>query len=421
MSSKSTDPPTSTEPSRSTGPTAGTETSAGSHPADAPHPEDSRKPDTPADVTAPSWRYVLRTTMREYSADGCSDLAAGLTYRTVLSIFPALIALVSLLSLVGQSESTVTAVLDQAQGIVPPDMWQTVRPALESILTAPAAGIGLIIGLLTALWSASSYTKAFARAMNTIHDVPEGRGAIKLNLQMYLLTALFLLLGAVGLLIVVLSGPVAEAVGSAIGLGSVAITVWSIAKWVVLAAVVVFTIALLYYATPNVQQPKFRWVSMGALLAIIVAVLASVGFFLYVSNFGNYNATYGALAGVIVLLLWIYIINSILLFGAEVDSEIERGRELQAGIPAEEELQLPPRDTKASDKRARKYAEDVERGRNLRKSAGRSQENPSGGREGSSGRRGQEGSADRRGREGSADRRGREGSSGRRKRERNRS
>lgn len=352
------------------------------HPANAPDPEDSRKPDSPTEVTAPSWKYVLRTTMREFSADGCTDLAAGLTYRTVLSIFPALIALVSILSLFGQDEQSVTSVLDQAEGIVPPDAWETVRPALESILTAPAAGLGLVIGLLTALWSASTYVKAFGRAMNTIHDVPEGRGAIKLNVQMYLLTALFLLLGAIGLLIFVLSGPVAEAVGNAIGLGSVAVTIWNIAKWFVLAAIVVLVVALLYYATPNVKQPKFRWMSLGALLAIIVAVLASVAFFLYVSNFGNYNATYGALAGVIILLLWVYIINAILLFGAEVDSEIERGRELQAGIAAEEELQLPARDTKASDKKAKKYAEDVERGRNLRKSAGASQEDPSAKREG---------------------------------------
>ena len=178
------------------------------------------------------------------------------------------------------------------------------------------------------------------------------------------------------MVIFVLSGPVAQAVGEAIGLGSAAVAVWNIAKWFVLAFIVVLVVALLYYATPNVQQPKFRWMSLGALLAIIVAVLASVGFFLYVSNFGNYNATYGALAGVIIMLLWIYIINAILLFGAEVDSEIERGRELQAGMPAEEELQLPARDTKASDKKEKKYREDLERGRNLRESAGRSQEDP---------------------------------------------
>lgn len=196
----------------------------------APHPDDDRKPDSPTELRTASWMYALRTTVREFSADGCTDLAAGLTYRTVLSIFPALIALVSILSLLGQSGSSVTTVLDQAQGIVPADMWQSVRPALESVLTAPAAGLGLIVGLLTALWSASGYTKAFGRAMNTIYEVPEGRGFIKLNIQMYLLTALFLVLGAVGILVLVLSGSVATAVGDAIGLGDVAITLWSIAK-----------------------------------------------------------------------------------------------------------------------------------------------------------------------------------------------
>ncbi|MFT0847254.1 YihY/virulence factor BrkB family protein [Actinomycetaceae bacterium L2_0104] len=338
----------------------------------APDPEDDRKPNSPTEITAPSWKYVLRTTVREFSADGCTDLAAGLTYRTVFSIFPALIALVSILSIFAQSESTLTSLLDEAEQIVPEETWQSVQPALESVLTAPAAGIGLVIGLLTALWSASGYVKAFGRAMNKIHDVPEGRGAIKLNLQQYLLTAFILVLGAVGLMIFVLSGPVAEAVGEAIGLGSVALNVWSIAKWVLLALLVVIVIALLYYATPNVRQPKFRWISIGALIAIVVAVAATLGFFFYVSNFGNYNATYGALAGVIILLLWIYIINAILLFGAEVDSEIERSRELQAGMPAEENLQLPPRDTKASDKKAKKFQEDVERARALRMSAGRS-------------------------------------------------
>src|SRR5690606_15385743 len=138
----------------------------------------------------------------------------------------------------------------------------------------------------------------------------------------------------------------------------------------------VFVIALLYYATPNVRQPKFRWVSIGALIAILVSVAATLGFFFYVSNFGNYDATYGALAGVIIMLLWMHIIDAILLFGAEVDSEIERARQLQAGIEAEEELQRPARDTKASDKRAKKFEEDLERGRNLRLSHGESLDDP---------------------------------------------
>ncbi|WP_309081661.1 YihY/virulence factor BrkB family protein [Zhihengliuella sp.] len=345
-------------------------------PADAPPPDDDRKPDSPREITKASWGFILKSTLREFSADGCMDLAASLTYRTVLSIFPALIALVSILSLVGQSGNTVTRFLDEAEGAVPSSSWTTVRPALESILTAPAPGLGLIIGLLAALWTASSYVKAFGRAMNSIYDVPEGRGFIKVNVQLYLLTALILVLGAAALTILVVSGPVAEAVGNAIGLGAVAITAWNIAKWFVLAFIIVFVIALLYYATPNVKQPKFRWMSTGAIVAIVVSLLATAGFFFYVANFGNYNATYGALAGVIIMLLWIWIVNAILLFGAELDSEMERGRELQAGLPAEEELQLPARDTKASDKKAKKYREHVERARNLRRSHGRTQKAP---------------------------------------------
>ncbi len=347
-------------------------------PADAPHPEDGRKPDSPTDITTPSWLYLLKASIRGFSDDGCTDLAAGLTYRTVFSMFPALLALVSILSLFGQSGSTVTSVLDQAEQIVPGSAWSSVRPAVEAVLTTPAPGLGLLIGLLTALWSTSGYIKAFGRAMNDIHDIPEGRGIVKLTVQMYLLTAVVLVLGAIALMIFVLSGPVAEAIGNVIGLGSAALTVWGIAKWFVLAFVVVFLLALLYYATPNVRQPKFRWISIGAFVAIIVSALATAGFFFYVANFGNYNATYGALAGVIIFLLWVYIINAILLFGAELDSEIERARELQAGIHAEEELQLPARDTKASDKKARKHEEAVAEARNLRRSAGESRKNPAG-------------------------------------------
>lgn len=349
---------------------------------DAPEPDDDRKPDSPSDLTKPSWKYIAKTTIREFSADGCTDLAAGLTYRTLFSMFPALIALVSILSLFGQSGDTVTRVLEQVRGLVPEDTWSTIEPALESVLTAPAPGLGLLFGLLVALWSASGYVKAFGRAMNTIYNKTEGRGFVKLNLQMYVWTALLLVLGAVGIMIFVLSGPVAEAVGSAIGLGSVALAVWNVAKWVVLAAIVIVVIALLYYATPNVKQPKFRWISVGAVVAILVAVLATLGFFFYVSNFGNYNATYGALAGVIILLLWIYIVNAILLFGAELDSELERGRQLQAGIPAEREIQLPPRDTTASDKRAEKYEEHVDEAKNLRASAGERLEDESAGDDG---------------------------------------
>ena len=204
--------------------------------------------------------------------------------------------------------------------------------------------------------------------MNRIYEIDEGRPIWKLRPVMLLITLVTVLLAAIVAVGLVLTGPAAEAVGSAIGLESTAVTVWSIAKWPVLLAVVVLIVALLYYATPNVKQPKFRWISVGAIVAIVVWVIASAAFGFYVANFSSYDKTYGSLAGVIAFLLWLWITNLALLFGAELDAELERGRQLQAGIAAEEELQLPPRDTRKSDKAAAKEQEDIERGRRLRES-----------------------------------------------------
>ncbi|SMY11997.1 YihY/virulence factor BrkB family protein [Brevibacterium jeotgali] len=323
-------------------------------------------------VTGPprsSWFHILRTAFREFIADESIDLAAGLTFRGLLSVFPALVALVSILSLLGQGGSVITSVLDEAERAAPTDTLSTVRPFLESVLDTPAPGWGLIVGLAIALWSASGYVKAFSRAMNTVVGVPEGRGFFVFNLVMYLLTALILILGALVLLVFVISGPIAEAVGGLLGMGGIALMVWTIARWFVLAFVVVLLVALLFHATPNVKGLRFRWLSVGALVAILVSILATLGFLFYISRFGTYNATYGALTGVIILMLWVFIMNSTLLFGAQLDSEIERMRQLREGLPAEEELQLPVRSTKASDRQARKYADDVQRGRAIRLSA----------------------------------------------------
>lgn len=328
------------------------------------------KPDSPTDLRKPSWTYTMRRTVSEFLRDQCTDLAAALTYYAVLSLFPAVIALVSILSLVGQASIT-DSLLDIAEDTAPEETMATLAPVIESLTSVPAPGIGLLVGLLTALWTASNYVTALSRAMNRIYEVPEGRPIWKLRPVMYALTVVMLILVALLGLILVLSGPVAEAIGDAIGLGAAALAVWGVAKWPLLLLIVVGAIALLYYVTPNVKQPKFRWISPGAVVAIVVAALASLGFVLYVTNVGSYGATYGALAGVIIFLLWLWIINLALLFGAEFDAELERGRELQAGIAAEETLQQPPRDTRASDKQAAKREKLVARGRALRRSRGR--------------------------------------------------
>lgn len=337
--------------------------------ADAPPPDDPRKPASPPEIRKPSWKYILRRTLREFQVDQATDMAAGLTYYAVLAVAPALIALLSLLSLFGQREGAVDAMLGIASDLAPEAALDTVETLINAVVVQEGAGLGLFIGLALALWSASGYVGAFGRAMNRVYEIDEGRPVWKLRPILLLVTLVALLMIALVAVGLVISGPVAEAVGAAVGLGPQAIAVWQIAKWPVVLVVVVVVVAILYYATPNVQQPRFRWISVGAAVAIGVWALASAGFGFYVANFGNYNATYGSLAGIIVFLLWLWITNLALLLGAELDAELERGRQLQAGIAAEETLQLPPRDTAASKKRLEKAAQDVAAGRELREEA----------------------------------------------------
>jgi len=336
-----------------------------------PDPDDPRKPDSPTDLTKPSLLFVLRKTLREFQHDQCTDLAAALTYYAVLSLFPALLALVSLLGVFGQGRKTVDAVLQMASGVVPDDAMNLLRPSIEQLVQSPSAGLALITGLLGAVWSASGYVGAFGRAMNRIYEVDEGRPVWKLRPLQLVLTLAGLVLAVAVAVMLAVSGPIAEAVGNAIGLGSAAVTTWNIVKWPVILVCMVVAVAVLYYATPNVKQPKFRWISVGAGFAILVWLLASVLFGFYVANFGSYNKTYGALGGVIVFLLWLWITNLALLFGAELDAELERGRQLQAGLPAERDLQLPPRDTRQLDKKEKAEEKDVERAEELRRTRGR--------------------------------------------------
>jgi membrane protein len=334
-----------------------------------PDPDDERKPDSPSDLSKRSWLYVLRKTMHEFTEDQCTDLAAALTYYAVLAVFPALLALLSVLGVLGQAPKAVTTIEDTLRPLVSTEVLGTISKALDQVANSQSAGLALVIGLLAALWSASGYVGAFGRAMNRIYEIEEGRPFWKLRPIMLLLTLVAVTLAAIALLLLIVSGPVAESVGNIVGLGSTALTIWSIAKWPVLALIVVVVVALLYYATPNVQQPKFHWLSVGAGVAILVWVLASVAFAFYVSNFSSYNKTYGSLAGVIVTLLFLWITNLALLFGGELDAELERGRQLEAGIAAEEELQLPARDTRNIKKAEEKRDKDVELGRQIRRQA----------------------------------------------------
>ena len=309
----------------------------------APDRHGDDQPSGPTDLPKRSWGAIFKRAAKEFQDDNITDWSAALTYYSVLSLFPALLVLVALLGLVG-GQKTTQALLDIVNQLGPGSAVDTFRPAIEGVINSKGgAGALFGVGLAGAIWSASGYIGAFFRAANSIWEIEEGRGPVKLIPLRLAVTVLLLILIAIVVFALVISGPVAEAVGNVVGLGSTAVTVWSIAKWPVLLLIVSGLVAFLYYVAPNARLPGFRWVTPGGMLAVLLAIAASAGFGFYVANFGSYNATYGALGGVIVFLLWLWIINNALLFGAELDAELERSRELHAGMDAEEELKLPPR------------------------------------------------------------------------------
>jgi len=303
-------------------------------------------PEEPTDLGARGWWAALKRTFREFKEDNLTDRAAALTYYAVLAIFPALIVLVSILGLVG--ESATQPLIDNLGTVAPGPAKQIFTDAIKNLQgDQGAAGVLFVIGLLGALWSASGYVAAFMRTSNAIYDMPEGRPVWKTLPVRVGLTILLLVLLAVSTIAVVLTGGLAEKVGDLIGLGSTAVTVWNIAKWPVLLLVVSFMFALLYWAAPNVKQPGFRWVSPGGILAVVGWLIASGAFALYVGNFGSYNKTYGSLGGVIVFLVWLWISNIVILLGAEFNAELERGRAIEAGMrPEDKEPFAEPRDTR---------------------------------------------------------------------------
>ena len=311
----------------------------------APDPDDPRKPDSPTDLTKPSIIYVLRKTAREFSQDQCTDLAAALTYYAVLSIFPAMLALVSLLGVFGQGKATTDAVLETVNSVAPTSAVDTLRPTIDQLVNTPSAGFALILGIATALWSASGYVGAFGRAMNRMYEIDEGRPFWKLRPLQLVLTFGGLVLAALVAFMLAVSGPIAKTIGGAIGLGDAAVTVWNIAKWPVLVVVFAFMLAVLYYASPNAKVGGFKWISPGAIVAVLVWIVASALFAFYVANFGSYDKTYGSLAGVVIFLVWLWISNVAILLGAQLNAERERSKQIEQGVPeAERDMQLEERD-----------------------------------------------------------------------------
>jgi membrane protein len=305
-------------------------------------------PEAPSKLGAKGWFGALKRTVTEFKEDNLTDWAAALTYYGILAIFPALIVLISVLGLIGSSATQ--PLIDNLGKVAPGPAQDIFSSAIKNLQgSRGAAGVMFIVGLLAALWSASGYVSAFMRASNSIYDIDEGRPVWKTLPTRVGLTLVLLFLLAISAIAVTLTGGLAKQVGGLIGLGDTAIMVWDIAKWPVLLLVVSFMFALLYWASPNVKHPKFSWVSPGGLLAVVGWIIASLAFAFYVANFGSYNKTYGALAGPIVLLLWLWISNIVVLLGAELNAELERGRAIATGHPEHREPFVEPRDTRKMD------------------------------------------------------------------------
>jgi membrane protein len=307
-------------------------------------PARRQPPDTPTDVGGKGWMGVLKRSAKEFKDDNLTDWAAALTYYAILALFPALLVLVSIVGLAGSSATQ--SIIDNLTAVAPGSAKDIVTNAVKNLQSSKgAAGVLFFFGLATALWSASGYIGAFMRASNAIYEVEEGRPFWKLRPIQLLVTFILLVLLAAVAIATVLTGGIAKQVATVFGVGDSALSVWNIAKWPLILLAVTMILAILYWSSPNVKLPKFRWVTPGGLVAVALFLIASALFAFYVGNFSNYNKTYGSLGGVIVFLVWLWITNLAVLFGAEINAELERERELKAGVPgADDEIQLEPRD-----------------------------------------------------------------------------
>jgi membrane protein len=323
-----------------------------------PGPEvERRAPDAPTELTKRSWVAVLKGSLREFSDDELSDRAAALTYYSVLSLFPALLVLVSLLGISG--DSATDKVLDNLRQLTPGSARTIVTDAVRQLQgNAGTGSVMAVVGLLLAVWSASGYVAAFIRAANAVYDMPEGRPVWKVLPIRVAVTVVLMVLAVASALIVVFTGGLARRAGTALGIGDAGLTVWSIAKWPVLVLLVTVMIAILYWACPNAKVKGFRWITPGSFLALLIWLAASAGFALYVADFASYNKTYGTMAGVIVFLVWLWITNLAILLGLEFDAETVRRRAVEGGYPADAEPYTEPRDTrKWSEQDRRRLAE----------------------------------------------------------------
>jgi membrane protein len=306
---------------------------------------------SPTALPRGSWKDTLVRTAAEFKRDKLNHWGAALTYYAVLSLFPALLVLVSLVGLFANPERVTKVLTDTVSEMGPATAADTFQGPIESITASRGtAGVMVIVGVLSALWAASGYVSAFADASNTIYEVEEGRPFWKRKPLQLAVTFVLILLAALVALALVLSGPIVGALGSSLGISDTALTVWRYAKWPAMILLVLVIFGALYYTSPNARPTGVRWVTGGAVLALALWIVASIALALYVANFGSYDKTYGTLGGVVVFLIWLWVTNMAILLGAEFNAETERARQLESGVPgAEHDLKLAEREPAHSD------------------------------------------------------------------------
>jgi membrane protein len=293
----------------------------------------TRQLHSPTALPRGSWTGTLKRTVAEFKDDKLNHWAAALTYYAVLSLFPALLVMTSLIGLFASPDRVTKVLTDTVSQLGPASAANTFQGPIES-LTANrgTAGIMLVVGVVSALWAASGYVTAFSEASNSIYEVDEGRPFWKLKPLQLAVTLALILLAALVALALVLSGPIVGALGGALGISDSVLTAWRYAKWPAMVLLVLLIFGVLYYTGPNARVTGVRWVTAGALLALATWIVASLAFAVYVANFSSYDKTYGTLGGVVVFLLWLWITNIAILLGAEFNAETERARQLELEV-----------------------------------------------------------------------------------------